>query len=189
MSAFKSLTFNMNPFDIRHSRTAYLAEFVFYGVIIIGLDLILILGKSTLSSIKLGLIVLLGLISWTLLEYVLHRFVLHHLAPFSHWHAAHHHRPRALICAPTIVSASLIAMLVFLPTILIAGLQIANAFTLGILISYFFYAITHHAIHYWHTNNNWLKRRKHWHARHHHNPQIPNYGITTTFWEDAFSTY
>lgn len=82
-------------------------------------------------------------------------------------------------------------MLVFLPTILIAGLQIANAFTLGILIGYFFYAITHHAIHHWHTNNNnnWLKRRKHWHARHHHNPQIPNYGVTTTFWDDAFSTY
>lgn len=63
MSAFKSLTFKMNPFDIRHSRTAYLADFVFYGVIIIGLALILILAKSTLSSIKLGLIVLLGLIS------------------------------------------------------------------------------------------------------------------------------
>jgi sterol desaturase/sphingolipid hydroxylase (fatty acid hydroxylase superfamily) len=189
MSAFKLLFFDMNLFAIRHSKTAYMADFVFYGVTIMVLTLIVILGKSTLSSIKVGLIVLLGLLSWTLIEYVLHRFVLHHLAPFNHWHSAHHQQPKALICAPTIVSASLIAVLVFLPTILIAGLQIADAYTLGVLIGYLFYAVTHHAIHHWHTKNKWLKQRKYWHARHHYNTQIPNYGVTTTFWDYLFSTY
>lgn len=189
MSSFKLLTFSTNLFDIRHSRSAYLADFAFYGLIIIGLALILILSKSTLSGIKVGLIVLLGLISWTLIEYMLHRFVLHHLAPFSHWHAAHHRKPKALICAPTIVSATLIAVLVFFPALLIAGLEIANAFTLGILVGYLLYAITHHAIHHWHSNNNWLNQRKNWHTRHHHHTQISNYGVTTNFWDYVFSTH
>jgi len=188
MPSFKTLIFNINPFNIRHSKTAYIADFVFYGITVIALALVVILGKYNLSNIEVSLIVLLGLISWTFIEYVLHRFVLHHLAPFSHWHAAHHHQPKALICAPTIVSATLIAVLVFLPALLIAGLQIANAFTLGVLIGYLIYATTHHAIHHWHTNNTWLKQRKHWHARHHYKTQFPNYGVTTLFWDYIFST-
>ncbi|MBC7755926.1 MAG: sterol desaturase family protein [Bdellovibrio sp.] len=178
----------MKFFAIKHSKLAYLADFVFYGVAIMALALMVILDQSSLSALKVGLIVLLGLVSWTLLEYVLHRFVLHHLAPFSHWHASHHHEPKALICAPTIVSAALIAVFIFLPTLLIAGLPIANAFTLGVLMGYLFYASTHHAIHHLHTQSKWLKQRKHWHARHHYNTQIANYGVTTLFWDYVFST-
>lgn len=189
MPAFKPLTFNINLFNIRHSKIAYLTDFVLYGVFIIGLVLVVILEKSPLSNIKVALIVFLGLFSWTLIEYVLHRFVLHHLAPFRQWHAAHHSQPKALICAPTIVSATLIAVLVFLPALLIAGLQIANAFTLGVLMGYLFYAVTHHAIHHWHSNNSWLKQRKHWHASHHYNAQHPNYGVTTKCWDYVFSKY
>lgn len=193
LSASKLATFNMNLFAIKHSKLAYLADFVFYGVTIMGLALMVILDQSTLSAIRVCLIVLLGLVSWTLIEYVLHRFVLHHLAPFSHWHAAHHHQPTALICAPTIVSGALIIVLVFWPAFLIVGSQIANAFTLGVVVGYLFYAITHHAIHHWHTKNTWLKRRKQCHARHHHNAahantQCPNYGVTTQFWDYAFNS-
>jgi hypothetical protein len=61
--------------------------------------------------LELVALALLGLVAWTLLEYALHRFVLHGLQPFRTWHAEHHRRPRALIGTPTILSATLIAAL------------------------------------------------------------------------------
>ena len=57
----------------------------------------------------LPLVALAGAATWTFLEYVLHRFVLHGVAPFSDWHRQHHLRPLALICSPTVLSAALFA--------------------------------------------------------------------------------
>ena len=129
-------------------------------------------------------LVLAGLAGWTLLEYALHRFVLHGLRPFSDWHAEHHHRPAALICAPTILSASLIAALVFLPAWALGGLWPACAITLGVLGGYLAYAITHHATHHWRASNRWTRQRKRWHALHHDRHRGPgHYGVTTSFWD------
>ena len=41
-----------------------------------------------------------GLVAWTLLEYVLHRFVLHGVEPFRAWHLAHHRNPTQPIRVP-----------------------------------------------------------------------------------------
>ena len=53
---------------------------------------------------ELMALALLGLVAWTLLEYVLHRFVLHGMQPFQAWHAEHHRRPQALIGTPTVAA-------------------------------------------------------------------------------------
>jgi cyclopropane-fatty-acyl-phospholipid synthase len=64
----------------------------------------------------------------------------------------------------------------------------ACALTLGVLISYLGYAITHHAIHHWRIDNAWLKRRQRWHARHHHTTQTTGYGVTSAFWDQVSGT-
>ncbi|OIQ73314.1 fatty acid hydroxylase superfamily protein [mine drainage metagenome] len=133
---------------------------------------------------------LVGLGGWTAIEYVLHRFVLHGLQPFRRWHLEHHRRPAALICTPTILSATLIVVLVFLPSLLLGNLWNACALTFGLLTGYLGYAITHHAVHHWHVDNAWLKKRKRWHALHHHSEQAGCYGVTSSFWDLVFgSTY
>ena len=134
-------------------------------------------------------IALAGLVSWTAIEYALHRFVLHGMQPFARWHAEHHQRPRALICSPTIVSASLIVTLVFLPALLLGGLWRACALTLGVLAGYLAYAITHHATHHWRADNAWMKDRKRWHALHHRQADHPgHYGVTSAFWDHVFGS-
>jgi sterol desaturase/sphingolipid hydroxylase (fatty acid hydroxylase superfamily) len=124
-----------------------------------------------------------GLGSWSAIEYGLHRFVLHGLQPFRRWHAEHHQRPTALICAPTILSATLIVGLVFLPALVLGNLWQACALTLGVLVGYLAYSVTHHATHHWRADNAWLKQRKQWHALHHHHPQAGYYGVTSSFWD------
>lgn len=190
----------MEVFKLEHSKIAYMADFVLYGLAIILLALFLMFANPQAPSLRIILLILCGLIVWIFIEYGLHRFVLHGLAPFSHWHATHHQRPTALICAPTVLSAMLIFILVFVPSFWIMNLWQACALTLGVLMGYFAYAVTHHAIHHWHTNNTWLNQRKKSHFLHHqlHHPahglvnkqskKACYYGVTTGVLDILFNT-
>lgn len=133
-------------------------------------------------------LVLLGILSWTLVEYLVHRHVLHGLQPFKRWHEAHHQRPQALLCTPTIFSASLILALVFVPAVLLGSERTACALTTGFLLGYLAYGVVHHATHHWRTDSAWLLERKRWHALHHHGRLSGRYGVTSGFWDLVFGT-
>jgi cyclopropane-fatty-acyl-phospholipid synthase len=111
----------MTLFSIKHSEAAYRADFVLYGIAVLVLVVFLILTVHYGQWLRILALVGLGLVSWTLIEYALHRFVMHGLRPFSRWHAEHHQRPKALICTPTIMSMMLIAVLVFLSSLVLSG--------------------------------------------------------------------
>ncbi|PWQ93814.1 sterol desaturase family protein [Leucothrix arctica] len=180
----------MKLFTMEHSKIAYRADFALYGIAVMVLAAFIIIaephGQWLESLVLLGI----GLVSWTLLEYVLHRFVMHGLQPFSRWHAEHHQRPRALISTPTVLSMMLITTLIFLPAFMLSdNLWSACALTLGIVIGYLSFAIVHHATHHWSTNSAWLKRRKHWHSLHHRSNKQPScFGVTSTFWDYVFGS-
>ena len=180
----------MALFTMEHGKAAYRADFALYAGAVLALaTFLLVAGPPDLRRESLALVVL-GLAGWTATEYLLHRFVLHGVDPFKRWHEEHHRRPTALICSPTILSASLIFTLVFLPILALSGLWPACALTLGMLTGYLLYSITHHATHHWHAENAWLKRRKRWHALHHRHPagQLGGYGVTSAFWDYVFGS-
>jgi sterol desaturase/sphingolipid hydroxylase (fatty acid hydroxylase superfamily) len=119
----------------------------------------------------------------------LHRFVLHGIKPFSTWHATHHQRPQALICTPTILSASLIAVLVGVPAWWLNEPWPALAMGFGLLNGYLVYAVTHHAIHHWRSDNEWIRQRKHCHALHHDASRMAGfYGVTSVLWDEVLGT-
>lgn len=179
----------MRLFTMEHSRAAYLADFALYGLAVLSFGASLLALTPRVEAGAVLALTLIGLASWTALEYALHRFILHGLRPFSTWHAEHHRRPAALICTPTVVSATLIGALVFLPAWLLLGDLHACALTFGVLIGYLAYAITHHAIHHWHGGSLWLQRRKRWHALHHHRlGPAECYGVTSGLFDTIFKT-
>jgi len=174
----------MGLFSIEHSKAAYRADFAVYAAAIVVLAFILVAQAPHAKWFELLVCTAAGLAGWTLLEYGLHRFVLHGLPPFSRWHVQHHLRPSALICAPTLLSASLIAGLIFAPALLASDAWHALAITLGVLAGYLAYAITHHATHHWRADNAWLRQRKRCHALHHRpGAATDHYGVTTEFWD------
>jgi len=179
----------MRLFTLEHSKAAYRADFALYGVAVLALAaFVLYAGPSEQRLVTAGWVVG-GILAWSGIEYVLHRFVLHGLQPFRRWHADHHQRPSALICIPTTLSAMLIGALVFFPAWLFAGTWHATALTLGVLSGYLFYAIVHHATHHWRVGDSgWLKRRKRWHALHHHGERQACFGVTSAFWDHVFGT-
>lgn len=178
----------MSLVSMEHSSAAYRADFALYAAAVVVLGAILVIGGPRELRPDILALALAGLASWTLLEYVLHRFVLHGVQPFRRWHEEHHRRPRALICAPTIVSASLIATLVFLPALLLGGPWRACALTFGLSTAYLAYAVTHHGIHHWRAAGPWLRRRKRAHALHHGLGQSGCYGVTSGLWDRVFGT-
>ena len=104
----------MGLIALEHSKAAYWADFAAYGVAVVVSSVALPFFGPQGSWPALVALASLGFAGWTLVEYGMHRFVLHGIEPFRRWHDAHHQRPVALISAPTFLSDTLIATLVFL---------------------------------------------------------------------------
>jgi sterol desaturase/sphingolipid hydroxylase (fatty acid hydroxylase superfamily) len=179
----------MGLFALEHSRRAYHADFALYGSAVLALAVFVVAVAPRELWATTAALTLAGLVGWSAIEYALHRFVLHGLQPFRGWHEAHHDRPTALICAPTILSATLILGLVLVPAWLASDLWRACALTLGVVAGYLAYAITHHATHHWRGRSAWLQRRKRWHALHHHDKASRRcYGVTSSIWDHVFAS-
>lgn len=177
----------MRLFSFEHGRAAYRADFLLYGAAVALLSVLLVATGPSGHGAALAVMLLAGLLGWSLVEYGLHRFVLHGLPPFRRWHEQHHQRPTALICTPTLLSGSLIALFVFLPVALLGDRWLACALTLGLLVGYLAYAVTHHAIHHWQGGGTWLMRRKRWHALHHQRQGGAHcFGVTSAVWDHVF---
>lgn len=180
----------MPSFTFEHRRWVYWTDAGLYGLAVILLSTHLVVSADpAIERLLLLAWVVLGIFVWTLMEYLLHRFVLHGLPPFAAWHAEHHRRPLALICAPTLLSGSLIGFLVYLPSLAMMGLWQSLALALGVLIGYLAYTLLHHATHHWRAaSGTWLQRRRYWHALHHSRQVQGCYGVTTELWDQVFRT-
>lgn len=176
----------MGLMTLEHSKWAYRADFALYGSAVLLLAGMLLVAAPGAQATRLVGGVLAGLVLWSAAEYALHRFVLHGVQPFLRWHAQHHQRPAALICTPTLLSATLILTLVFLPALALSDVWMSTALTLGMLTGYLAYATTHHAVHHWRAQGRWLKQRKRCHALHHRPDAPPAYfGVTSGWWDRA----
>jgi sterol desaturase/sphingolipid hydroxylase (fatty acid hydroxylase superfamily) len=82
----------MSLFTLEHSRWAYREDFALYGTAVAVFAAFLLVAGPRELRLEIWALALLGLASWSAIEYALHRFVLHGLQPFQHWHAQHHHR-------------------------------------------------------------------------------------------------
>ncbi len=181
---------------LEHSTAAYRADLALYGVLSLGLAALLALGSPPDSRLALAAWATAGGTLWTLVEYLLHRFVLHGLAPFSRWHADHHHRPKALIASPTLLSVGLFALLAVAPAWFLWGPWPACALSFGLITGYGIYGLTHHATHHrvpaWAQRSAWLSRRRRWHARHHaagrSGTPAGHFGVSLDFWDHVFGT-
>ena len=73
-------------FSIEHPPAAEWADYIVYGVVVAALALYLVQALPLASAFTALLVVLLGWLTWSGMEYGLHRHVLHHWPPFSRWH-------------------------------------------------------------------------------------------------------
>lgn len=191
----------MSLFSLKHTPTSYSLDFALYAVIWTAIATTLLIADSQGYGVSLLLYVCGGIALWSLLEYLLHRFVLHGIAPFSQWHDQHHLQPKELIATPMLLSLLLFFLLGALPAWWLIGSWPALALMLGLLGSYLVYGLIHHATHhtppFWIRRNGWMSHRRICHAMHHAAHQMKasgeickpcHFGVSSGFWDKVFGS-
>ena len=136
-------------------------------------------------------LVIAGFLSLGLLEYIVHRWVLHGKPSMAtRGHAQHHAEPRALISTPLfVIMAGALVIWGALGLVLPAGLAALLVF--GLYAGYNYFALVHHLQH--HRGKDvafiaYLHRLERLHHLHHAR-QVVNFGISTTIWDRLFGTF
>jgi sterol desaturase/sphingolipid hydroxylase (fatty acid hydroxylase superfamily) len=153
----------------------------------------LALGLTRFSGpwVVAGGVAIVAFMSGGLLEYAVHRWVLHGPPSLARrGHAQHHAEPRALISTPLfVVMTGALAIWGLLGLVLPAGLAALLVF--GLYARYNYFALVHHWQH--HRGPElvcvaYLGRLQRLHHLHHHR-QVVNFGISTTMWDRLFGTF
>ena len=160
-----------------------------------------LLGKG-IVSVELtipgvAMLFLTGLLTWTLTEYLLHRFVFHYepktnLGKQLHFlmHGVHHDYPNdsLRLVMPPVISLPL-ALAFYALFYLILGERQLPPFFAGFITGYICYDMIHYATHHASMKATpmglWLKQH---HMRHHYQTDDLYYGVSTPLWDYVFGT-
>lgn len=138
-----------------------------------------------------------GVLLWTLLEYVLHRFWMHH-APGDDFdsklksfmvHGYHHEFPndRMRLVAPLILSAPL-ALIIATVYVLTFGRYYGTVLFAGTLLGYLTYDWVHYYTHHFRPTTRLGKFLRRYHMEHHYQDSESHYGISSPLWDWVFGT-
>ena len=149
-----------------------------------------------ISAINIIGLLIGGIATWTLAEYLLHRFVFHFKAKSEFgkkihfiFHGVHHDYPsdsKRLVMPPS-VSIPLAAIFYFIFR-LIFGESLMLPFFAGFIGGYLFYDISHYAIHHFNMHSKFWLAIKNYHMLHHYQDEYKGYGVSSPFWDIIFRT-
>jgi sterol desaturase/sphingolipid hydroxylase (fatty acid hydroxylase superfamily) len=162
---------------------------------VIGAVLVLVVARGSIGWGGILLVVLIGLLAWTLVEWLLHR-AMHvptrweALARFQDQaHLGHHRAPRDIEHSVVNLSGSIPLAVLFFGLELAAfrDLDRALAFQAGLMAGYVWYEFVHLASHgAWHLPV--LRGLARYHALHHYQDWNRTFGVTTPLWDWVFGT-
>jgi sterol desaturase/sphingolipid hydroxylase (fatty acid hydroxylase superfamily) len=173
---------------MHQTKGGYYADLYFYPIVVGGFLFYGLSGGGFALHPRWWVALVSGAILWTLVEYLLHRFVYHKVAGIRELHGMHHSHPNDFIGTPIWVSiVGFSALLGFLT--IVWDIEIACGTTGGLMAGYVAYLATHDAVHRWQLGErSWMRNHRLRHLRHHRNPLPGNFGVTTGFWDRVFGT-
>jgi 4-hydroxysphinganine ceramide fatty acyl 2-hydroxylase len=150
---------------------------------------------SLLVPNQIILMIIAGLFSWTLFEYLAHRYF-YHMMPTNNvkgWiqynmHGVHHEYPKdksRLAMPPLAITA--LAFL-FLSTFKLIFGDFTYAFTPGFIFGYAVYLSVHYIVHAFQPPQNAFKVWWINHSIHHYKDPDVAYGVSSPFWDYIFGT-
>jgi 4-hydroxysphinganine ceramide fatty acyl 2-hydroxylase len=157
-----------------------------------------VIGYCIYRSVQTGLllwqyplVMLAGIFIWTLVEYVMHRYVFHFELP-GKWgarlhfviHGVHHDYPsdKMRLVMPPSLSLPLALAFFFLFRLLIPDLYLWMFFA-TFLMGYLFYDIGHYAMHHFNFKSGLFKRLKQHHMLHHYQDPDKGFGVSSPLWD------
>jgi sterol desaturase/sphingolipid hydroxylase (fatty acid hydroxylase superfamily) len=138
-----------------------------------------------------------GLMVWTFMEYVLHRYVFHFPAKSKLgkrlvflFHGLHHDDPNdatRLVMPPA--PAILFAVMFYQFFALIVSASHLDSFFASFMIGYLLYDYIHYATHHFRMTSKGMRFLKTYHLKHHHGDSKLRYGVSNPLWDIIFGTY
>lgn len=162
------------------------------------LPLITLVSYSAFLHLSIKLVIFsiaIGCLIWTLVEYLIHRFIFHGKLPFDTFkkfqffmHGYHHVRPTDpnRLVLPLIVTLPL-TILIYLVYKHIFGVYAEGIFV-GFVLGYLSYDVTHYSIHRFTPITPLGKFIKRYHFRHHFKVNHRCFGVTSPLWDRVFKT-
>jgi sterol desaturase/sphingolipid hydroxylase (fatty acid hydroxylase superfamily) len=141
-------------------------------------------------------IAVLALVTWTLTEYSLHRFVFHYPARsrLGKWfvylfHGNHHDDPqdKTRLVMPPAGAIPIMAALFFLFGLVIPAPWI-EPFAAFFIVGYLIYDYIHYATHHFPMKNPVAKYLRRHHLKHHYSGEGGRYGVSSPLWDFVFGT-
>ncbi|MBI3328289.1 MAG: sterol desaturase family protein [Nitrospinae bacterium] len=139
----------------------------------------------------------LGLLCWTLIEYLLHRFLLHYQTQrpairhvIENLHLGHHRDPahEAKITIPVYASLPIAFALLALFRVMTGGWEASAILTTGTIVGYLYYEAVHFSIHCGSKRGRLIGWQRANHGFHHFKDQARCFGVTTPLWDWVFGT-
>ena len=134
------------------------------------------------------LVFIIGLFSWTFIEYFIHRFLLHGKKNYRYYkdnHSLHHANPTEIF------TSKLKRLLITIAAILSVCASIGYSFyfwiVAGFLCGYAAYGYVHTFLHTQRLSK-WLSKLRAFHMQHHLSQSGTCFGVCTTWWDTIFNT-
>jgi len=150
---------------------------------------------TELSMVITGSLFALGLLAFTLTEYLVHRYVFH-MNPYTElrkkiqyvFHGLHHEYPKdkTRLAMPPIASVTLATALLLLMRLVMGDLVFS--FLPGFLMGYAGYLFVHYIIHSYRPPKNGFKILWIHHGIHHYKNHEKAYGVSSPLWDYIFRT-
>lgn len=150
---------------------------------------------TDLPSIRIAVLFLSGLLAFSLVEYVMHRYLFHMSTHTRRreklqytFHGVHHEFPKdkGRLAMPPIISVLLASSILGLFYLLMQ--EAAFAFFPGFILGYAAYLFVHYIVHAYQPPKNLFKVLWINHAVHHYKDQTKAYGVSSPLWDYVFQT-
>jgi dihydroceramide fatty acyl 2-hydroxylase len=175
----------------KHLKPAY-----FYTALVA--CLIVITPEESFSWRQNFLLIGLGVLSWTLIEYGLHRFIFHYSARSVFGkkllyaaHISHHDYPRATnrLFASLVLSLPIATVYFLSAWVITDSLHVASYMFAGLAAGYSCYEWLHFQAHHRRPRLRVFKYLKTYHLLHHHDTPDLRFGVTSPLFDMFFGTF
>jgi sterol desaturase/sphingolipid hydroxylase (fatty acid hydroxylase superfamily) len=177
-------------------------------VVVIWVPVVLFFLYSAITGVPSGgsllfipIAFLLGILVWTITEYLMHRYVFH-FHPTKPWeqkiffmfHGVHHAQPNCktrLVMPPAAsIPMAVIFIVLFYGIGALFGIpQWSAPLIAGFTLGYIVYDLMHYATHHAPMKGRALKFLKKYHMLHHFKTPEQRYGVSSPLWDKVFGTY
>jgi sterol desaturase/sphingolipid hydroxylase (fatty acid hydroxylase superfamily) len=178
----------------RLTRTHFLFPVILYYVLSLAMILLAVF-KVNQSITSLVVLFVSGMIAFTLIEYLIHRFLFHFPATTPRQkrlqyliHGVHHEFPKDKdrLVMPPVLSILLAVLFYSLFRLLLK--DNAFAFFAGFSAGYSTYLLIHYSVHRFRPPRNLLKILWKHHALHHYREEEGNYSVSLPVWDMVFGS-